>query len=103
MARDLHLPPVSNDGLARTIIVNGVLFDTESPVNLLSADQLSQLGFSKSVKLEPDDTQCCIVLNWHNDPIFFPLRCENKIFSIYSLTLPQSTTPTNAEQVQKPM
>eukprot|EP00961_Rhodomonas_salina_P065319 878600-Rhodomonas_salina.2 len=64
MAGDLHLPAVSNDGIARTIIVNGVLFDLESPVNLLSADQLRQLGFS--VRLEPDDTQCCIMLNQHN-------------------------------------
>eukprot|EP00961_Rhodomonas_salina_P185451 2503939-Rhodomonas_salina.1 len=46
MAGDLHLPAVSNDGIARTIIVNGVLFDPESPVNLLSADQLRQRGFS---------------------------------------------------------
>eukprot|EP00961_Rhodomonas_salina_P039175 526715-Rhodomonas_salina.1 len=42
MAGDLQLPAVSNDGIARTIIVNGVLFDPESPVNLLSADQLRQ-------------------------------------------------------------
>eukprot|EP00961_Rhodomonas_salina_P222028 3002646-Rhodomonas_salina.1 len=66
MAGDLHLQAVSNDGIARTIIVNGVLFDQESPVNLLLADQLRQRGFS--VRLEPDDTQCCIVLNQHNDP-----------------------------------
>eukprot|EP00961_Rhodomonas_salina_P152467 2052178-Rhodomonas_salina.1 len=72
MAGDLHLPAVSNDGIARTIIVNGALFDPESQMNLLSADQLCQQGFS--VRLEPDDDPCCIVLNPHNDPIFFPLR-----------------------------
>eukprot|EP00961_Rhodomonas_salina_P199612 2692355-Rhodomonas_salina.1 len=101
MAGDLQLPAVSNDGIARTIIFNGVLFDPESQVNLLSADQLRQLGFS--VRLEPDNDQCCIVLNPHNDPILFPLRCENKIFSIYSLTLPQCTTPVNSEHTQKSM
>eukprot|EP00961_Rhodomonas_salina_P288158 3893906-Rhodomonas_salina.1 len=41
-AGDLHLPAasVSNDGVTSTIVVNGVLFDEDSPVNLLSADQL---------------------------------------------------------------
>eukprot|EP00961_Rhodomonas_salina_P277552 3750686-Rhodomonas_salina.2 len=42
MAGDLHLSAVSNEGIARMIIVNRVLFDLESPENLLLADQLHQ-------------------------------------------------------------
>ena len=86
-AGDLHLPATSNDGAARIIVVNDVLLDEESPVNLLSADQLRECGFS--VRIEPSDKDCCLVLNPHGDPIIFPLRCENKIFSIYS---PSSAT-----------
>eukprot|EP00961_Rhodomonas_salina_P027357 370351-Rhodomonas_salina.1 len=70
-AGDLHLPAVSNDGVTRTIIITGVLFDELSPVNLVSADQLRKRGFV--VRLEVDDADCCIVLNLHHDPIFFPL------------------------------
>eukprot|EP00961_Rhodomonas_salina_P256472 3466027-Rhodomonas_salina.2 len=39
-AGNLHLPAVSNDCVARTIIITGVLLDELSPVNLVSADQL---------------------------------------------------------------
>eukprot|EP00961_Rhodomonas_salina_P192868 2602569-Rhodomonas_salina.1 len=81
-AGNLHLPAVSNDGVTHTIVVNGVLFNEVSPVNLLSVDQLLANGFS--VRFEPEDEHCCIVLNPHTYPIFFQLRCENKIFSIYS-------------------
>eukprot|EP00961_Rhodomonas_salina_P056475 758729-Rhodomonas_salina.2 len=42
MAGDLHLPIVSNDGVTRMIVVNGVLYNEESPVNLVSVDQLCQ-------------------------------------------------------------
>eukprot|EP00961_Rhodomonas_salina_P176388 2377493-Rhodomonas_salina.3 len=65
-------------GLA-SIIITRVLFDELSPVNLVSADQLRKCGFA--VRLEVSDADCCIVLNQHHDPIFFSLRCENKIFS----------------------
>eukprot|EP00961_Rhodomonas_salina_P214183 2892193-Rhodomonas_salina.1 len=91
MAGDLHLPIVSNDGVTRMIVVNGVLYDEESPVNLVSVDQLRQRGFS--VRFEKEDEHCCIVLNPSSDPIFFPMQCENKIFSIYSPSC-DSTTPS---------
>eukprot|EP00961_Rhodomonas_salina_P202434 2730360-Rhodomonas_salina.3 len=77
-AGDLHFPAVSNDGVARTIIITGVL-------------------------LEVDNADCCIVLNQHHDPIFFLLRCENKIFSIYSPTCQQATTVPNSNCVQQAM
>eukprot|EP00961_Rhodomonas_salina_P260483 3520112-Rhodomonas_salina.1 len=71
-AGDLHLPAVSNNGVTHMIVVNGVLFNEDLPVNLLSADQLQARGFS--VSFEPEDEHCCIVLNPHTDPIFFLLR-----------------------------
>jgi len=42
MAGDLHLPAVSNDGVQRVIVVNGVLHDPDSPVNLLSSNESCQ-------------------------------------------------------------
>eukprot|EP00961_Rhodomonas_salina_P130244 1753798-Rhodomonas_salina.3 len=72
LAGDLHLPATSNDGVARIIVVNNVLLDEESPVSLLSADQLWECGFS--VRIKPSDRDCCLVLNPHGDPISFPSR-----------------------------
>eukprot|EP00961_Rhodomonas_salina_P178638 2409651-Rhodomonas_salina.1 len=96
MAGDLHLPATSNDGVARYIIINDVLLDEEMPVNLVSADQLRSHGFS--VRIEPHDQDCCIVLNQHSasEPIIFPLRCENTIFSVYSPLTPTTTNIPNA-------
>eukprot|EP00961_Rhodomonas_salina_P018607 250432-Rhodomonas_salina.2 len=51
----------SNYCTARLIIVNNVLLDEEFPVNLLSADQLLECGFS--VRIKPSDKDCCLVLN----------------------------------------
>eukprot|EP00961_Rhodomonas_salina_P265209 3584840-Rhodomonas_salina.1 len=91
MAGDLHLPIVSNDGVARMIVVNCVLYYEDSPVNLVLVDQLLQLEFS--VRFAKEDEHCCIVLNPNTEPIFFPMRCENTIFSIYSPSC-DSTTNT---------
>eukprot|EP00961_Rhodomonas_salina_P081573 1096872-Rhodomonas_salina.1 len=91
MAGDLHLPIVSNDGVARMIVVNGMLYDEDSPVDLVLVDQLCQQGFS--VRFEKEDEHCCIVLNPNTEPIFFLMKCENKIFSIYSPSC-DSTTNT---------
>eukprot|EP00961_Rhodomonas_salina_P296059 3936020-Rhodomonas_salina.1 len=105
MAGDLHLKVVLNDGVSRVIMINSVLFDPELSVNLVSADQLRASGFS--VRIEPQDRDCCIVLNLHDDPIVFPLRCENKIFSLYlpssddtsTSNLPNTTTATQSMSV----
>eukprot|EP00961_Rhodomonas_salina_P102404 1377464-Rhodomonas_salina.1 len=48
-AGNLHLPAVSNDGVT-------LMIDEDSPVNLLSTDQLLARGFS--VRFEPEDEHC---------------------------------------------
>ena len=83
MAGDLMLRVVDNEGVNRTIVVNNVLFDPDSPVNLLSSDQLRRAGIA--TRIETKDEDCCIVLNTGGEPIVFPLQCEKRIFSLYTV------------------
>ena len=83
MAGDLMLLVVDNEGVNRTIVVNNVLFDPDSPVNLLSSDQLHRAGIATHIETKDED--CCIVLNTGGEPIVFPLRCEKRIFSLYTV------------------
>ena len=84
-AGDLVIKAVASDQQARTIIIKDVLYDPESLVNLLSADQLRRTGFS--VRLEENDEDCCIILNARStDPVQYPLQCEHRIFSLYLST-----------------
>ena len=83
MAGDLILQAVDNEGVNRTIVVNDVLFDPDSPLNLLSSDQLCRAGIA--MRIETKDEDCCIVLNTGGEPIVFPLRCEKRTFSLYTV------------------
>ena len=102
-AGDLHLTAISNDGIPRLIVINNVLYDEESTVNLLSGDQLRACGFS--VRIEPSDKDCCIILNSHSsNPITFPLKCENKNFSLYVPTsMTEETNVPHASTAHKSM
>eukprot|EP00961_Rhodomonas_salina_P020506 276045-Rhodomonas_salina.1 len=72
-AGDLHIKAADNAGVFRTIIINNVLLDRDSPVNLLSGDQLRVSGFA--IRIDPDDSQCVMILNPRSsEPIHFPIR-----------------------------
>eukprot|EP00961_Rhodomonas_salina_P121413 1634253-Rhodomonas_salina.1 len=73
-AGDLHIKAADNSdaGVFRTIIINNVLLYRDSPVNLLSGDQLRVSGFA--ISIDPDDSQCVMILNPHSsEPIHFPI------------------------------
>eukprot|EP00961_Rhodomonas_salina_P094100 1266228-Rhodomonas_salina.4 len=83
MAADLHFSAADNTGTFRTIVINNVLYDDNSPVNLVSGNQLRESGFT--VLIYPAPGLCCVVLNpFSTEPSHFPLKIENKIFSIYT-------------------
>ena len=74
MAGDLIIKVVARDQQARTITVKDVLLDPESPVNLISADQLRRTGYA--IQLEENDKDCCIVLNASSaEPVHYALQC----------------------------
>eukprot|EP00961_Rhodomonas_salina_P263579 3562290-Rhodomonas_salina.1 len=87
-AGDLHFDTADNSGTFRTLVVNNVLLDEESPANLVSAYQLKECGFATII--DPEDVCCSIILNQHStEPVIFLLKLENKIFSLYT---PDNTT-----------
>lgn len=103
-AGDLVIKVVARDQLARTIMVKDVLFDPDSPVNLISADQLRRSGYS--IRLEENDKDCCIVLNANSsEPIHYALRCEHQIFSLYLVeeNEVEVTFDIDSEQISKAM
>eukprot|EP00961_Rhodomonas_salina_P259382 3504628-Rhodomonas_salina.1 len=59
-AGNLHFQAADNAGIYSTVIINNVLLDCNSPVNLLSGEQLQVSGFS--ICIDPDDTQCTMII-----------------------------------------
>eukprot|EP00961_Rhodomonas_salina_P095935 1290219-Rhodomonas_salina.2 len=90
MAADLHFSAVDNTGTFRTVVINNILSDENSPVNLVSGNQLRESGFAALIY--PAPCPCCVVLNpFSTEPINFQLKIKNKIFSLYTLNYQDPT------------